>query len=145
MRSKWMLCLLLCCTMGASGQEEEDSLSLHTDTTFTVVEPAYEDSDEPSFDSLPAGAAPMLQSRAVPDSVIQRLKSEDAYWYADEALKQKERRSKEPWFLKPWFRKLLWYLLIALFISILVWFLASSNIRLFRRPLPVLDGGGRCC
>jgi hypothetical protein len=77
--------------------------------------------------------------------VIQKLKTDEAYWYINtvpERQKQKEAKLNEekPWYDQDWVSKLIWFLVIAGFVAILIWFLASSNIKLFRKkPVFIVD------
>ena len=67
------------------------------------------------------------------------LKSDDAYWYANlEPVNKKKPPSQETHPKRrvlnaAWFQNLLWLLILFSFIGVVIWYLASSNIRLFRR------------
>ncbi|HEU4632739.1 MAG TPA: hypothetical protein VFS22_02065 [Flavisolibacter sp.] len=82
--------------------------------------------------------SPAIRSRSIPDSVVEKMRSNEDYWYVNtvpERQKSKEVPSeqKERWYQKEWFTSLLWFLIIGSFVTILIWFLASSNIKLFRK------------
>jgi hypothetical protein len=79
-----------------------------------------------------------IKTRSIPDSVVKKLRADDAYWYVNtvpERQKQKEAKltQQEKWYQKEWFTNLLWFLIIGSFVAILIIFFASSNIRLFRK------------
>jgi len=87
-----------------------------------------------------------VQARVVYDSTLKRLKNDEDYWYvntvpARQKPKQANIPEQEKWFEKKWFSNLLWFLVIAAFIAILIAFLASSNIKLFRRRSASIDTG----
>lgn len=93
--------------------------------------------------------SPFIIRRSVPDSTYKRLLSDEAYWYVNvrPAKKQKEEvvNPRNSIFLKPWFRTLLWMVVVAGFLIIIAWYLASSNIKLFKRSSVVVnkeDKGG---
>jgi hypothetical protein len=76
-------------------------------------------------------------TRPVPDSTIQNLKRNEAYWYADVAPQKKipkKQDSSTPFLQRGWMKDLAWFIIIGCFAAVLIWFLASSNIRLFRKP-----------
>lgn len=90
------------------------------------------------FDSTKSGSFSPVVSRNISDSVIRKLKTDKDYWYANLAPeKKKELKAEEQpdasIFQKQWFKTLIWMLIIGVFISVLIFYLASSNIRLFRK------------
>ena len=110
-----------------------------TDTTVidSVVSQVSTTSDTASeFDRIDNVSS--IQARSIPDSTIQKLKSDDDYWYVNTVpprQKQKEEKPSggETIFQKAWFSNLVWFLIVGSFVVILIWFLASSNIKLFRK------------
>jgi hypothetical protein len=78
-----------------------------------------------------------LKVRAVPDSIINAMKSDEAFWYANYDFKKKDISQNDSLILKlvnlAWFRTLVWFLIIAGFTAVVIWYLASSNARIFRR------------
>lgn len=85
--------------------------------------------------------APKVHLRNVPDSLVNALKNHDDFWYANVApLKKKQAESKAkppsglPFFRQPWFKTLLWIIIIGAFVAVVIWYLAVSNVRLFRKP-----------
>lgn len=81
--------------------------------------------------------APLIITRKVPDSALRKLKADDAFWYVNTAPhreKQNDETAKSKSFLfSKWFNTAMWFLIVGCFIAALVWFLASSNIQLFRK------------
>jgi hypothetical protein len=79
----------------------------------------------------------IIEKRKVPDSVLQRLRSDDDYWYIhQQVVKKKEQRitptREDNLLAKKWFRSLMWVLIIGGFVAVMIWYLAVSNIRIFR-------------
>lgn len=85
-------------------------------------------------------------SRQVSSNELQKLKSDRDYWYINEKPPD-ERETKPPDENRkgrqqvrsrgainlPWLNSVFWILLIAGFVTLLVWFLSTSDIRLFRK------------
>ena len=113
------------------------------DTTYTM-----QGSDSVFlFDSVRPGSLAPFYERAIPDSVVQRLRSDDAFWYANFNFKKKKDpapNNSSPLSLlrQSWFRNLLWAVIIVSFIVVLILFLAKSDIRLFHRKPAALQAAG---
>lgn len=89
--------------------------------------------------------------RAVPDSVVQSLKKDGAFWYADKDMEKKENTGKLSWadriligLLKllsnPVFRQIIWIIIIGGFAAAVIWFLVQNQMNIFgpgRKPLVV--------
>lgn len=131
-----LLPFLFCSTLffGAAAQ---DTTTLVYDTAVGhegVSAPAEDDDEEEAgrpilFDSIQGPVS--LHELTIPDSAISKLKNDDAFWYVNE--KPVKQQPKPRFWQMDWFKSLMWFLMIGAFIAILVWFLASSNIFLFRR------------
>ena len=78
--------------------------------------------------------------RQVPDSVIKKLQADDDFWYANKDFDKK----KDPangaglnfweWLARQgWYKVLAWIIIIGGFTVVLIWYLASSNVSIFRR------------
>ena len=86
-----------------------------------------------------------VQARSIPESTIQKLKSDDDYWYVNTVPPRQKKKEEKPSggesiFEKAWFSNLVWFLIVGSFVAILIWFLASSNIKLFRkRDVSIVD------
>ncbi|HVG42862.1 MAG TPA: hypothetical protein VM888_14715, partial [Chitinophagaceae bacterium] len=79
----------------------------------------------------------VVEERKVPDSLIKALKNDDAFWYANAAAEKKadpvvSRKGIIGFLQKAWVRNLLWIIFVGCFIVITIWFLAVSNLQLFR-------------
>lgn len=91
------------------------------------------------FDTVAASRITMSEERNVPDSVLQRLRSDEAFWYANADFKKaatRQPRNKSPLqllFGQEWFRTLLWVIITGSFCAVILLFLLKSNITLFRK------------
>jgi hypothetical protein len=109
---------------------------IEIDTVQNVESSSY-------FDSVQPEHYGPVETRKISDSVVQRLKLDDAYWYANLApekeINQKvEQPSGQTIFQKQWFKTVIWILILGVFITVLIFYLASSNIRLFRKASTVI-------
>ena len=102
-----------------------------------MADTVYETPANNNYQFREVRAAGKINVRTVPDEEVKKLKSDDDYWYANLApARQKKEPSpaKRPESVldKAWFNTLFWFVLIGGFLALLIWFLATSNIRLFR-------------
>jgi hypothetical protein len=79
------------------------------------------------------GYSDSLKLRKLPDSVMRRLREDDAFWYANEVFKKKQQRQAKGFTAHPVFQTLLWVAIIAGFATFLVLYLSNSNVGLFRK------------
>ena len=107
------------------------------DTSGVTIMQSPPPEDAPSFSEITQ--QPPVDIKKVPAEKIEELKKDDNYWYANlEPEKEKEEQKEDfqasgSWFDQRWFRDLLWIIILCSFIGVVIWYLASSNISLFRR------------
>jgi hypothetical protein len=80
----------------------------------------------------------LVQQRRVPDSLVKKMQQDDDFWYANADIKnEKKQPEKESRYIplgqQQWFQVLLWIVIVGGFAAGLMWFLAGSNIGLFRK------------
>jgi hypothetical protein len=78
-----------------------------------------------------------LQLRKLPDSVLKKFQSDDAFWYVNYPFKnEKKEIEKEniPFTEQPAFQTILWLVIIGGFAAVVIMYLANSNVGLFRKP-----------
>ncbi|MGV3527560.1 MAG: DUF4129 domain-containing protein [Flavisolibacter sp.] len=77
----------------------------------------------------------VFKTKEIPDSVIKKLKSDPAYWYADlaPAEKKEKEKSNSGWLASTWFRSLVWMIVIAGALFIIIVYLRMSSFRLFAK------------
>ena len=79
----------------------------------------------------------MLQ-RHVPDSIVKKMQQDDDFWYANAEIKEEKKPEDKqssyiPLGQRQWFQTLLWLIIIGGFAAAIMWYLAGSNVGLFRR------------
>lgn len=132
MRKTFAVLFIVCLRMTVSAQ---------TDTTIELVAPPVEQRPSNGF-SIPPPEAP-VSVRKLPAGELLKLKASDEYWYANaerEKPKPKDLQKQPPGGRPAWVGNLLWFLVIGVFLAIVGWYLASSNIRLFGRSSKRLAG-----
>lgn len=74
--------------------------------------------------------------RKLPQEKVADLKSSDDYWYADLEPKKKERQQQQQERSSSGggLDGFIWIVILCIFTGAVIWYLASSNISLFRRP-----------
>jgi len=113
-----------------------------------LMEESYENKYEKTrhFDQLEPWDKSFVASRKVDDSVVNQMRKDDAFWYVNEAP-QKEQPKQQPkksssWLnelaKKEWFRNLLWIIVVGGFVAVLIWFIISSDIQLFKKQPPAI-------
>lgn len=99
--------------------------------------------NEARFDNINQRPIPKIEERKIEDRLLNELKADDAFWYANaqpakKETKAKSRKFSKAWLQQPWVRVLFWCLFIGVFAGVVIWYLASLNIRLFRkRGIPI--------
>lgn len=131
-KKQWLICLSLLLAYVSCSAQEETTISVDTTYVETVTVLS-------KFDSLSAGDTPLYQPYDFPDSVMENLKKDEAFWYVNMAPRQEKLKApkepvqyKEAFYRKKWFRTLVWALIIIGFLAVLIWFLIASDVRLFR-------------
>jgi hypothetical protein len=121
----------------------------HVVETSTVLDTTVADAGASStflFDTVSGPTAMEARERIIPDTVLQRLRSDEAFWYANADIKKESSVKQEGsrwrlqgWFAQEWFRGLLWAIIISAFAAVLFLFLLRSDIRLFRKPAATVE------
>ena len=85
-----------------------------------------------------------LLVRNIPGKVVQELKNDPDFWYADYEFKPVEKKNsgaqQQPAQME-WVEVLLWFIIIGGFAGFIMWYLANSNIGLFRKKSIMIDTG----
>ncbi len=129
--------------VGLVSVAQQDSTEIIYEPEVTV-EQVVKDSVG-NFDLITEADKTTVAQRKLKDSELKRMKEEDAFWYVNEAP-QREKPKPPPkkapvnFFAKEWFRNLMWFLIVGGFVAIMIWFLASSNIRLFQKKVTKIIG-----
>lgn len=84
------------------------------------------------------GKEDSVQFRKIPDSVVDRMRTDEAFWYANNEFKKVNQQSKQNsfwrWFAaQKWYKVVTWVVIIGGFIAVLITYLASSDTGIIRR------------
>ncbi len=96
-------------------------------------------SDTSIFNPKDPNSINQIEQRKVSDYRVDELKNDEAFWYANAERKKKEPEKKSQgsgWGAildAGWFKAIVWILIIGAFLAVIITFLASSNVRLFRK------------
>jgi len=135
-RPSLVLVLLLVTTISVSAQ--------HPAKDTIAAPPAYEDSTAATgqadtisqktnyFDQLSNGSVTdTIQLREVSATVIDSLKKDDAFWYADKTFRKKKMKENQREDLKlpsQWMNMTMLVVIVVIFIGLLGWYLFQNNI-----------------
>lgn len=103
------------------------------------TEDAPEEKDDKSYflkKSEFAGNGDSLLLRNLPDSIVSKMKNDADFWYAHYIFKNNYRQesvSRGTVTQQKWFQVLLWIIITGGFAAFIIWYLADSNIGLFRK------------
>ncbi len=120
-----------------------DTVALDSSTQNIQIETAKSDTESsPENNKLQYfldlrefnNSAESLQKRQVPDSVVQALQKKDDFWYANAEIKKKRLATNYvPVARRAWFKTLVWLIIIGSFAGFIIWWLAGSQVGLFRK------------
>ena len=115
--------------------EPADAVEIAPDTIGIDERITFRSADEDGdFDEI--FSIQKVNARKIPEADLDAVKKDDAYWYVNQVPLREKKKTKKPGtsiFDTGWFEVLFWVLLIGGFLALLIWFLATSNIRLFTR------------
>lgn len=107
----------------------------------TIYQKPYEPASDDNYQFKRINGVERIDTRTIPDSDLNQLKSDDDYWYVNQPPPRDKKSSPQNKSVpsKSWINTLSWIIVIVGFLALLVWFLATSNIRLFRRTSKRVD------
>lgn len=89
------------------------------------------------FDMVLTGKSKEIKERKINDSVLNQLKRDNAFWYANVKPLRIEQANQIPlWFRlvsQEWFKVLIWLLIAGGFATVLIWYLVSLEVHLFKK------------
>lgn len=113
----------------------QDQLETMKDSVISVVEMPADNTDTTRFDRI--NLQEPIQGRVVSRRTLDSLYKDGDYWYANVAPPKKKAEepptNKKPVFRQKWFRDLLWIVILGSFVGVVIWYLVSSNILIFRK------------
>lgn len=122
------------------------------DSTITDEVPPVEMADTSVYETTishyqfkEVSSAGRVDVRSIPNQEVQKVKSDEEYWYANLTPPRKKKETESSAKTgsisdKSWFNTLFWIIVIGGFLALLIWFLATSNVSLFRRKVKTPDG-----
>jgi hypothetical protein len=123
------------------------SQTTYSDTTTVEVVDTVADTsadEQPNyFDSKNTPHnADTIEFRHVPPTVMDSLKNDDAFWYANTRVKKKEQRVDNNGNTTPvWVKNLIWIVIVGTFLAALIWYLTASNILVFSKAQKHISTG----
>jgi hypothetical protein len=138
--------------VGCRAQDMEDSLR-----EVIVQDTIYQNNTATSNENYQfkePTQATRVEHRSVSGTELRKLKSDEDYWYINQKPPRGDRETATPdvnekgkkeekksggIFVARWLNILLWVVLIGGFTALLIWFLSTSNIRLFRKKPSAVD------
>lgn len=90
----------------------------------------------------PNGGGPdAVRWKKLPDTLVKRLQADNDFWYVNYEFNKEKKKKKQfdydakngSLFQTSWFQTLLWILIIGMFVSFVIIYLANSHTGLFRR------------
>jgi uncharacterized protein DUF4129 len=115
------------CAAGQNTSDDTSSVQVTTDTTVTEEVPNY-------FDNKNGiGSLDTIDLRHVPGYVMDSLKNDDAFWYANTRFKKKIEKENASSGTPRWVKTLTWIFIVGAFFAALIWYLATSNILIFAK------------
>ncbi len=131
---RWCCCLILIFIAGCVAAQNSDSVftsNRSLDSSNQDIENGKNNFTDVNVDDI----SPVVV-RKIDNKKIDKLRKDKAFWYVNEKpLREKPKAETRPALTKlfgsPWFKALLWCIMIASLIAIIIWFLRASNVKLF--------------
>jgi len=124
------ICFLFACVRAKAQDTAADTAVADTDSAIAIeqTDTGYE---HPNYFEHKAALADTIELRQVPGNIIDSLKKDDAFWYADHVFEKKEVKEKNYRLKNPplqWMNMTTLLVILVLFLGILAWYLFQNNI-----------------
>lgn len=90
-----------------------------------------------SFTIINKIKAKEIKERTINDSALSKIKQDEAFWYANIKPVRRQPDGKLPFWMQlvsqDWFRLMIWLVIAGGFAAVLIWYLASLNVSLFKK------------
>jgi hypothetical protein len=136
-----LLVALLCIHINGSAQEDTATVPFNIESI--VEDEVVEEQEADKFQTVSDYDLVRVVQRSIDSAKIAQLKKDDDFWYVNEVPPKKAAKpatqKEAPKILQDqtWIRNVLWVLVVGGFVSILIWFLIASNVKLLRKPQSV--------
>ncbi len=132
---KWLrfLGILICIFIFSpqQGKTQTDTVTVVDEVKNDTDETVDQEIDKIYFREKTGYDSPTFIPRHLPASQLKKLKEDDNFWYANSAPKKEKEFT--PIGQQSWVQVLLWVIIIGVFAAGLMWWLAGSNVGLFRK------------
>ncbi|HZH97113.1 MAG TPA: hypothetical protein VEY06_14575 [Flavisolibacter sp.] len=138
----WQIAMLAALLLSVAGPAAAQDYDTTVVDEIEMETPVEREAGILKFDTIAESDRSTVQPRNVTQKDVEKLKSEDDFWYADEAPKRAKPKAvkrevpSESIFAQAWFGYLMWSIIVGGFVAILVWFLMSGNVRLYQKKAP---------
>jgi hypothetical protein len=137
-----LLTVVLSCLFFLSTQSIQAQYDSVTVSDTVVQSDTYEVSTESTVEDETSHFLPrsygdsVVNTRNLPADAVRKMKEDDEFWYANVKVeKAAEEERSVPLGQRKWFTTLIWMIIIGGFIGFVIWYLASSNVGLFRKKI----------
>jgi hypothetical protein len=127
----WVCLLFFCATSTAQDTTITETVVEDADSAAISIDQADTNYEHENYFEHKATLADTIELRQVPGSIIDSLKKEDAFWYADHVFEKKQAKEKNVRTSKvplQWMNMTTLLVIVVLFLGILAWYLLQNNI-----------------
>jgi len=126
----WMCFLFICFSTNAQDTTVADTIVAETDSAISIDQ-ADTDYEHQNYFENKSTPADTIALRQVPGNIIDSLKKDDAFWYANHVFEKKEVKERNFTARKPplqWINMTTLLVIVVLFLALLAWYLFQNNI-----------------
>lgn len=125
---------MLLFSISLKGMSQDSTLTVVDSVKIDTAASVTSNSGDESYDFKEAGQPAAVDGRKIPAARLQKIKSDDDYWYINEVpvRPKKNKQVHKPQNFS-WLNTMIWIFVIVALVSLLIWFLATGNVGLFRR------------
>lgn len=128
----WICFLFVCINAKAQDTIATDTVAVVEDADSAIsIDQADSNYEHQNYFEHKAALTDTIELRQVPGSIIDSLKKDDAFWYANHVFEKKEVKQKNFKVGKPpiqWMNTTTLLVIVVLFLGILGWYLLQNNI-----------------
>jgi len=124
----WICFLFICVNAKAQDTDVTDTIVTEIDSAVTIEQA---DTDYQNYFEHKAAFPDTIELRQVPGAIIDSLKKDDAFWYANHIFAKKEAKEKRTGTGNAplqWMNMTTLAVIVVLFLGILAWYLLQNNI-----------------
>jgi hypothetical protein len=110
------------------------------DSSVVITKVDADEDGESKVSELREDDRKPLELRKVNRQDVENIRNDKDFWYVDEMQKKEKKKAEPPaenWFGKllrtNWFEPLMWIVVIGSFVGILIWFLSTMDVSIFRK------------